>query len=201
MIRNIIFDFGNVFIEWDPRRIFKQTVPAERLEGFMQTVWREEWNNNLDQGMSFADNGKRLSVEEPQHGEYIRFFHEHWYDSLGDENPESLAILRELNSAGYHTYGLSNWSAETFPPTRKAHPFFNELHGIVISGEVGVCKPNPEIYRILLNRYNMQPEECVFIDDRQENLLPAHRMGMATVQFRSAAQVRQELKKLKINIL
>jgi HAD superfamily hydrolase (TIGR01509 family) len=176
MIKNIIFDFGNIFIEWNPRRIFSKIIPAESIDNFMQTVWREEWNNNLDSGITFAENEKILCEKYPQHSEYIKVFHQYWYESLGAENPES----------------------ETFPPTREAHPFFNTLDGIVLSSEVKVCKPNPEIYRILLERYQLRPEESVFIDDRQENLDAAQKLGIATILFQMAKQVREDLKRLGV---
>jgi 2-haloacid dehalogenase len=200
MIKNIIFDFGNVFIGWDPRRIFRQIIPDNELDNFMQTVWREEWNNNLDSGITFAENERILSAKYPQHKEYITFFNQHWYDSLSEENPESVTLLANVQQAGYATYGLSNWSAETFPSTMEAHPFFKTLTGIVLSGEEGVCKPDPPIYHILLGRYRLHPEECVFIDDRQENLDTAKRLGIDTVLFQTAAQVRESLKNKGVRI-
>ncbi|MDR1120660.1 MAG: HAD family phosphatase [Dysgonamonadaceae bacterium] len=200
MIKNILFDFGNVFLEWNPRRIFSQIIPGNELDSFMQTVWNDEWNNNLDSGITFAENEAILSQKYPQHRTYIAYFHAHWYDSLGDENPESIALLADLQQAGYATYGLSNWSAETFPVARKAHPFFDTLTGIVISGEERTCKPHPEIYRILMERYRLSPEESVFIDDRQENLDAARRLGMETVRFQSAAQVREALKTKSVDL-
>jgi 2-haloacid dehalogenase len=193
MIKNIIFDFGNVFIEWNPRNVFRKAYSGEKVEYIMQNVYRETWNNNLDRGLTFVENEKILRAESPQHSEYIRTFHEHWYESLGDENSESVALLAGLQQAGYKTYGLSNWSAETFPPTRKAHPFFNTFDGILLSSEVKVCKPDPAIYKILLERYQLLPEESVFIDDRQENLDTARRLGMETVLFETAGQVREAL--------
>jgi 2-haloacid dehalogenase len=200
MIKNIIFDFGNVFIEWNPQRIFRRILPENELDNFMKTVWREEWNNNLDCGISFADNEKQLSAKYPQHSRYIAYFHAHWYNSLGEENRESLLLLSDLQKAGYSTYGLSNWSAETFSSTKIAHPFFNTLTDIVISGEEKVCKPDFKIYRILLERYQLVPEECVFIDDRQENLEPAKRLGIESVLFRTTQQTRDDLKKMEILI-
>ena len=200
MIKNIIFDFGNVFVGWDPRRIFRQIIPGNDLDNFMQTVWREEWNNNLDSGITLAENEQILSAKYPQHKEYITFFNRHWYDSLSEENPESVALLADVQQAGYATYGLSNWSAETFPSTMEAHPFFKTLTGIVLSGKEKVCKPDPKIYQILLERYRLIPEACVFIDDRQENLDTAQQLGIETVLFLTAGQVRESLKSKGVRI-
>ena len=194
MIKNVIFDFGNVFIEWNPRRIFRQIIPEKDIENFMQTVWRDEWNSNLDSGISFVENERILLAKYPQYKEYILYYLQHWYESLSDEYPESVALLTEVQQAGYATYGLSNWPAETFPPTMEKHPFFKTLKGIVLSGEERVCKPDPKIYQILLQRYRLLPEECVFIDDRQENLDTAQQLGIETILFRTVEQVRKELK-------
>jgi 2-haloacid dehalogenase len=193
LIKNIIFDFGNVFIEWNLRNIFRKVYSGEDVEYIMQNVYSEEWNNNLDKGIAFAENEKILTAKYPQYKRYITYFHEHWHESLGEENEDSLTLLADLQQAGYATYGLSNWSAETFPPTKIVHPFFNTLTGIVISGEEKVCKPDPEIYRILLGRYRLLPEESIFIDDRQENLDTAKSLGIETILFRTAGQVRKDL--------
>jgi 2-haloacid dehalogenase len=196
--RNIIFDFGNVLIEWDPRRIFRDMIPAEELESFMQNVWKDEWNGNLDRGVSLAENERSMKEKYPQHSRYIAAYHARWYDSLGEENQESVALLSQLQRAGYSTYGLSNWSAETFPVTRRQHPFFNSFDGIVLSGEEKVCKPDPRIYAILLERYRLHPRQCIFIDDRQENLDAAEKMGITPILFTSAARVRAELESLGV---
>ncbi|MDR1610731.1 MAG: HAD family phosphatase [Candidatus Symbiothrix sp.] len=201
MIKNIIFDFGNVFIEWNPRWIFQPIIPEKDLDRFMQTVWRDEWNGNLDSGISFVENEQILSAKYPQHKEYITWFHQHWYDSLSEENQESIALLADAQQAGYATYGLSNWSAETFPSTIEAHPFFKTLCGIVLSGEEKVCKPEPGIYQILLERYQLIPEECVFIDDRQENLDTAQKLGIETILFQTAGQVRECLRSKRLGVV
>ncbi|MDR0573313.1 MAG: HAD family phosphatase [Tannerella sp.] len=194
MIKNIIFDFGNVFIGWNPCNIFRKAYSDEKAEYILKNVYREAWNNSLDRGLTFVENEKKLCAEYPHLSEYIRVFHKHWYESLGEENPESIALLTDLQQEGYRTYGLSNWSSETFPPTRKAHPFFNTFDGILLSSEVKVCKPDPAIYKILLEHYQLQAAESVFIDDRQENLDGATEAGIASILFQTAEQVRQELK-------
>jgi 2-haloacid dehalogenase len=164
----------------------------------MQSVYSEEWNNNLDRGITFAENERLLCKQHPQHSKYIKAFHAYWYESLGNENPESVDLLVDLQKAGYKTYGLSNWSAETFPPTCKTHAFFNTLDGILLSSEVKVCKPNPQIYQILLERYQLQAGESIFIDDRQENVDAAKGLGIHGILFQTAQQVRKGLENLNV---
>ena len=193
MITNIIFDFGNVLIEWDPRRVFQKIIPPGDMERFMRDVWQCEWNENLDRGVTMADNARAMREKYPQHAGYIDYFHEHWHESLGAVNTGSVALLADLKRAGLRAYGLSNWSAETFPPTRAKHAFFGMLDGIVISGEARVCKPDPAIYNILLERHALRASESLFIDDRQDNIDAALKLGIGGIRFQSAAQARRDL--------
>jgi len=198
MITSIIFDFGNVFIEWDPRRLFQKIIPAGDMERFMREVWRYEWNDNLDRGATLADNARAMREKYPHHAGYIDYFHEHWRDSLGAVNPGSVALLSDLKRAGFRAYGLSNWSAETFATVRTDYVFFDWLDGIVISGEERVCKPDPAIYKILLERYALRASECLFIDDRQDNIDAALGLGIGGIQFRDAEQSRRELEAIGV---
>jgi 2-haloacid dehalogenase len=106
--------------------------------------------------------------------------------------------MKELKQAGYPLYGLSNWSAETFPHARQKHDFFDLLDDFVISGEVGHAKPHPEIFQILLDRIGRPACECLFIDDSLANIEQAQTMGFATIHFRSPEQLRSDLRALSI---
>ncbi|MDR2673574.1 MAG: HAD family phosphatase [Opitutaceae bacterium] len=193
MIKNIIFDLGNVFIEWDPRKAFRGLIAPENMERFMREVWRDEWNDNLDRGITLADNTRSLCEKYPAHAVYITCYHEHWRETLGAVNAGSVALLADLKRAGLRAYALSNWSAETFPSVRAEHSFFDLFDDIVISGDVGLCKPGAEIYQLLLKRHGLLPGECAFIDDRPDNVAAAARLGIAGIQFQTATQVREEL--------
>ncbi len=196
MIKNIIFDFGNVFIGWDPRKAFHGMIPPEDMERFMRETWRDEWNNNLDSGITLADNARRMCEKYPASAAYVTRYHERWRDTLGPVHADSVALLADVKRAGLRAYGLSNWSAETFPIVRPDLPFLDMLDDIVISGEVRLCKPDPAIYTLLLSRNNLRPEESVFIDDRADNVAGAENVGIIGIRFHTAAQVRAELENL-----
>jgi 2-haloacid dehalogenase len=194
MIKNIIFDFGNVLIRWDPRFLYRRYFNTEvELEKFMQNEWKDEWNENLDKGISLAQNMQLMSEKYPQHRTYIEAFHLHWQDALGGVIQESVELLYNLQRAGYATYGLTNWSAETFAIVRTQYPFFGTFRGIVVSGEERVCKPSAEIFRILLQRYQLNATECVLLDDRKENIEGAHYAGLNAILFTSAQEAREAL--------
>jgi 2-haloacid dehalogenase len=199
-IKAIIFDFGNVLLEWNPRYVYERFFPndPEVMESFLEEVNFMEWNALQDQGRSFTEGVAVLSKEFPHYSHLIQAYQDNWIDSLGDSLDGTVEILKELKKAGYPVYGLSNWSAETFPRAREKHDFFDLLDDMVISGEVGQVKPHPEIFQILLERIGKPAEECLFIDDALTNIQQAQAMGFATVLFESPEQLRTRLVDLKI---
>lgn len=199
-IKAIVFDFGNVLLDWNPRYVYRRFFPGdpEAMERFLKEINFTEWNLLQDKGRPFAEGVAALSSEFPHHAELIRAYHENWVYSLGDSIAGSVHILEELKRAGYELYGLSNWSAETFPQARNRHRFFELLDDYVISGDVGHVKPSPEIFEILLAKVGRPAAECLFVDDALPNIHQAQRLGFATIHFRSPEQLRKALQALRI---
>jgi 2-haloacid dehalogenase len=102
-------------------------------------------------------------------------------------------VMREVKRAGYPVYGLSNWSTESFPWVQHKYTFLSELDDFLLSGMVGIAKPDERIFHAFLQRIDRPAEECVFIDDSQANIDVANRLGFAGILFRSALQLRAEL--------
>ncbi|HSJ85784.1 MAG TPA: HAD family phosphatase [Anaerolineales bacterium] len=198
-IRAIIFDFGNVLLEWNPRLVYRRFFRNEQeMERFLHDVNFMDWNLQQDKGRSFAEGVSELSKEFPQYAELIQAYHDNWIDSIGNSLTGTIEIMKRLKNAGYPLYGLSNWSAETFPIARDKYEFFSLLEDIVISGEVGAVKPDPEIFEILLRRIGRPASECLFIDDALANIEAARTLGFATVHFQSPEQLENELQKLEL---
>ena len=199
-IKAIVFDFGNVLLEWDPRYVYQRFFPndPEGMERFFKEVNFMEWNLLQDKGRPFREGVAVLSRQFPHYSHLIQAYHEHWTDSLGDSLDGTVEIMKQLKTAGYPLYGLSNWSAETFPHVRQKHDFFDLLDDMVISGEVGQVKPHPEIFQIMLDRIGRPAHECLFIDDATANIQQAQKMGFATVHFQSPEQLRGALHELDI---
>ncbi|HEY3475307.1 MAG TPA: HAD family phosphatase, partial [Anaerolineales bacterium] len=197
-IKAIIFDFGNVLLEWNPRYVYRRFFPddPEGMERFLEEVNFMDWNLHPDKGRPFADGVAILSREFPHYSHLIRAYHENWIDSLGESLSGTVQIMKELKQASYPLYGLSNWSAETFPHARQKHDFFNLLDDFVISGEVGHVKPHPEIFQIMLDRIGRSANECLFIDDSMTNIEQAKKMGFVTIHFQSPEQLRADLHEL-----
>jgi 2-haloacid dehalogenase len=199
-IKAIVFDYGNVLVEWDPRYVYQHYFPndPQAMERFFHEVNFMEWNAQQDKGRSFADGVAALSKEFPQHAHLIQAYYDHWKDSIGEAHWGTVEIMKQLKQAGYRLYGLSNWSAETFPHIREQYEFFNMFEDMVISGEVGHVKPQPEIFHILLEKVGKPAQECLFIDDSLANIQQAQKIGFATIQFESPEQLATVLRDMKL---
>lgn len=112
---------------------------------------------------------------------------------IGESFPESVDMLRELKANGYKIYGLTNWSAETIGIAFERFDFFKEFDGIVVSGDEKLLKPDERIYKVLLERYKLKAEECVFMDDNPTNVEAAIRLGIQGIVFDNAAHVKEQI--------
>ena len=198
-IRAIIFDFGGVLIEWDPRNLYRHYFnQPEKIEQFLSDVNFSQWNIEQDRGRPFAEGIAVLSAQYPHYATYIHAFGERWDETLVGTIDGTVKILRELKQAGYPLYALSNWSAETFPIARRKFDFFDAFDEIILSGAVGMVKPERGIFELLLQKIGRPAHECLFIDDALANIQQADRMGFKTVLFKSSQQLRAELRELEL---
>jgi 2-haloacid dehalogenase len=201
-ITAVAFDLGGVLIDWNPRHLYRKFFGADEaaMERFLAEVCTREWNARLDAGRSFAEGVAELVEAHPDQAELISAYQLRWAEMLGEAFEGTVAILRELQRAGFPTYGLSNWSAETYPVTRPRYPFLDEMDGILISGEVGVGKPDPAIFRHFLERFRLTAENTVYIDDWDLNVAAAAALGMTALLFRGAAKLRRDLRDLGLPV-
>jgi len=199
-VRAIIFDFGNVLLEWNPRYVYQRYFPddPDGMESFLREVNFMEWNLQQDKGRPFAEGVATLSEKFPHYAQLIQAYHDNWTDSIGTPYEGTIAIMRQLKRAGYPLYGLSNWSAETFPRAREKYDFFDLLDDFVISGDVGLVKPDPEIFQILLKKIGKPAQDCLFIDDAQANIDQAQKMRFVTILFQSPEQLETSLRELNV---
>ena len=193
-IQAVIFDFGSVLVDWSPHNLYRHFIKQpHEIDRFLSEINFAEWNAQQDKGRPFAQAVAELSSEFPQHARLISAFHEHWEDSIVGSIDGTVVILRKLKQLGYPLYGLSNWSAETFPLVREKHTYFDLFDDIIISGEVKLIKPDPQIFRFMLNKFKLEAQACLFIDDSMANIKTANELGFATIHFQSPAQLEIEL--------
>lgn len=192
-IKNIIFDFGGVLVDWNPRHLYKDRFKdTDEMESFLKNICTEEWNIEQDRGRSLSEGTIELQNKFPEHSASIQLFYDQWEVMLKSEIPETVALLYKLKK-NYPLYGLTNWSAETIDIAYKRFPFFKEFDGIVVSGVEKLIKPDKRIYQLLLDRYDIKAEESIFIDDNIHNVEAAREIGFYAIHFKNAAQLEADL--------
>ncbi|MGV8964091.1 MAG: HAD family hydrolase [Candidatus Saccharimonadaceae bacterium] len=182
-IKNIIFDFGGVLVDWNPIYLYSKLMDDEiEMNHFLENICNSEWNIKQDAGRPLADATEILQKEYPEYKDLIGHFYGRWDEMLGGVIEENVRVLKMLKPH-YPIYGLTNWSAETITIAYDRYDFFNHLEGIVVSGDEKLIKPDPKLYEILLERYNLKANESLFIDDNAHNIETALDMGFQTIHF------------------
>jgi 2-haloacid dehalogenase len=192
-INNIVFDFGGVLVDWNPRYLYKDHFKTEvEMEDFLENICTDAWNIEQDRGRPLAEATKLLQNKYPKFHDLISLFYGEWETMMKSNIPGTVKVLHEVRPK-YNLYGLTNWSAETIDFAYNRFDFFEHFDGIVVSGVEKLIKPNHAIYHLLLNRYNIKADESVFIDDNAANIKAAKELGFQTVHFVSPEQLREEL--------
>lgn len=191
----IVFDFGGVFFDWNPRYLYQAYFPGDKpaMEHFLEEVGFDEWNLEQDRGRSFQEAVAELSQRFPQYSKLIHAFVQDWENSIKDVYQESIDILWTLKQAGYPVYGLSNWSVETFRRIRPKYAFLSWFDDILLSGEVKLVKPDERFFQVFLDRIGRKAQECLLVDDSIENITAARQMGFDAIHFQSPEQLAREL--------
>lgn len=193
-ITDVVFDLGGVLIDWNPRYVYRELFEnEEEMEWFLANICTSEWNAKQDAGRMFEEATAELLEKHPEHESLIRAYYDRWEDMLAGPIPGSVEILREVRDSSYGLYGLTNWSAESFPVARQRYDFLNWFEGIVVSGEICMIKPDPEIFEHLSRVFGLEPSASVFIDDVAVNVDAARAAGYRAIQFQNPDQLRSEL--------
>jgi 2-haloacid dehalogenase len=193
-VESAVFDFGGVIVDWSPRHLYRQVIDDdEKLDRFLSEVCTLEWHMQHDHGRPMAETIPALCRQHPEFETEIGVWRERYVDMIDGYIEGMLSLLDELRANGVRLFGLSNMPAEVIDELRVAYPELARLDGTVISGEERIMKPDPELYRRLMRRFDVIPERSVFVDDRADNVDAAASLGFRAVHFRSAAQLRTEL--------
>lgn len=196
----IIWDLGAVLIDWNPHHLYRKIFDEEaEMLHFLENVCTFEWNEEQDGGRTIQEANDYLIARHPAHEENIKAYYGRWEEMLGGPIEDSVEILREMKSRGEHKlYALTNWSAELFPIALERYDFLSCFDGIVVSGTEKDRKPNHSFYHTLLNRYNLQPSETLFIDDNLRNIKAAEQLGIDSIHFTSPEDLRELLKRMGV---
>jgi 2-haloacid dehalogenase len=197
LVDAVVWDLGGVLIDWDPRHLYRQVFADEaEMEWFLAEVCHPEWNETQDAGRPFAAGIAEAVGRHPAYRDQIEAFFARWPEMVAGEVEGSAALLDALVARGVPAYALTNWSAETFPLARPRFPFLETFAGIVVSGEEGTRKPHAGIFRILCERFDLDPASTLFVDDSERNVAAARDLGFVAHRFTTAAALADELVRL-----
>lgn len=197
---NVVFDIGNVLIHWDPRVLYRKIFATEdEVEWFLSNVCTHDWNLEQDRGRSFEDAIAEATARHPSHADAIAAYHHRWAETIIGPIAGTVTILEELKAKGTALYAITNWHQDKFRETQARFPFLSSsFRDIVVSGDEQLVKPDPAIYRLLLDRNGLEASSCLFIDDSPKNVAGAQAVGMEAHHFTSPEALRGYLKRAGI---
>ena len=200
--QTIIFDLGGVLVDWNPEYVFLNEFKGDRkkMNWFFENICTNEWNEQQDGGKLISKATEERIKLFPKYKSLIKMYYGKWEYMLKGEISGSVEILKKLKKMKFNLITLTNWSAETFPVALKRFKFLKLFSGIVVSGEIQMLKPFPEIYNHTLKKYDLNPSECIFIDDRPINVFGTKKCGIDGIIFETPLQLIKNLKKFKIEI-
>jgi 2-haloacid dehalogenase len=194
----VIFDVGRVLYDWDPRILYRCLIDDDRaLDAFLRDVVTHEWHFQHDAGRDFADTSAELVALYPQHAELIAVWGPRFLESIGAPIAGMGALVDELEAADVPLFAITNFSHEFWPPFRaREAAMFDRFRDVVVSGAEKLVKPDPAIYRLALDRFGLEAERTVFIDDNAANVAGAASVGLIALHFENEPKLRTELTEL-----
>ena len=194
-----LFDLGNVFFDWNPRHFYKDVFSnTNEMEHFLSEICNDKWNIQQDAGRSIEEAEKELIPLFPEYQDKIKLYYKNHIKMIKGVFETSIELLEELKKKSYLCYVLSNWSAETFLDTKEHFSFLNFFDGLIISGEEKLIKPDPKIFHLACEKFNLIPENTIFIDDRIENIDSAFKLNFQTIHLINPSEIKSLVKK-KLN--
>jgi 2-haloacid dehalogenase/putative hydrolase of the HAD superfamily len=193
-VKAVVFDVGNVIVRWDPRTLYSKIFPdpAER-DWFLANVCTMAWHIRHDAGVTFAENRAPLHARFPEHKAAILAWEDRWPEMFSGAIPETEDAIEALAAREAPMFGLTNMSAETAAGTFAMSPAFKRLRHIVVSGEVGLMKPDPRIFALTAERTGLAPSELLLVDDSAVNIAAAAACGYDVHRFDDPAALAPAL--------
>jgi 2-haloacid dehalogenase len=200
-IRHIVFDIGKVLIHYDPHLVFSRFIPDETERNwFFENVCTHDWNVEQDRGRSWEDAEALAIKTHPGHEENIRNFRRYWHEMVPHAYEDSVALMKRLIDKGYDVTMLTNWAKDTFKEAQARFPFLAWPRGVTVSGEIGLIKPDREIYEVHARNFGLEPAASLFIDDSLKNVEAARAAGWQALLFEGAAKLEEDLRGLGVRV-
>lgn len=190
----VVFDIGGVLLDWSPNYLYDDLIPdAARREHFLTEIASPEWNHFQDAGRPWAEAVAELTQRYPDHGEWIAAYDTGWLRMCRGIIAGTARLHDEIRAAGVPTYALTNFSVEKWEVAKQTFPELRLFDGEVVSGIEKVTKPDEKIFRILLERYDLDPASTFYTDDVRRNVDGARAVGLTAELFTGADDLRTQL--------
>lgn len=183
MIKAVVFDIGNVLLEWHPERLFDSVIGEEKRKALFAEVDLHSMNLDVDRGAPFKDTVFALAEKHPEWADEIRMWHDRWLDMASPAIPHSARLMTALQANGIPVFSLTNFGVDTYEFAAGHYPFMRQFDRDFISGHLRVLKPEAQIYEILETESGLSGEALLFTDDRPDNITAAAERGWKTHLF------------------
>ncbi len=198
-IDTVIFDVGNVLYRWDLRCLFQKLIDdADELNWFLLNVVTPEWHFQHDAGRPLADMLPERIAQFPQYEAHINAYAARFNETIPGPVAGSLALVEQLAANGVSLFGITNFGSEFWQGFRPTAAIFDHFSDIVVSGDEKLLKPDAAIYELALKRFDVGADQCLFVDDRLENIEGAEAQGIKGHHFQDSVMLEQELKALAL---
>jgi len=179
----VVFDIGNVLIEWQPERFYDSVIGAQRRREMFAAVDLHAMNDRVDMGEHFTDTVYATAETYPDWREEIRMWHDRWIEMASPLIDHSVRLMAALQAKGVPVFSLTNFGIESYDFAATHYPFLHQFDRDFISGHMGMIKPAPEIYAALEDASGVDPAQLIFTDDRADNIAAAAARGWRTHLF------------------
>ena len=182
-IEAVIFDIGNVLIEWQPERFYDGVIGEDRRRAMFEAVDLHGLNERVDMGENYHDVFYAAAQNQPEYGDEIRMWHDRWIEMATPIIPHSVRLMAALQAKGVPVFSLTNFGIETYDHAATFYPFLRNFDRDFISGHMRMIKPDPSIYAAVEDACGIAPAHLIFADDRADNIAAAKARGWQTHLF------------------
>ena len=191
-VKKFLFDLGNVFFDWNPERILKPIFnDDERMNFFINNISFPLLDTRCDAGITIEVAVNDAIKKFPEFEKEIKFYYPNHGNMVGGFFQKTVDVFYKIKELNYPCFVLSNWSAETYEGMEETYPFLKDFDGKIISGRDFLIKPDPAIYELAISRFDLMPQETLFIDDRLDNIEAAQKLNFQTIHLTNPSLIQE----------
>ena len=192
IVKKFLFDLGNVFFDWNPERILKPIFnDDERMNFFINNISFPLLDTRCDAGITIEVAVNDAIKKFPEFEKEIKLYYPNHKNMVGGFFQKTVDVFYKIKELNYPCFVLSNWSAETYEGMEETYPFLKDFDGKIISGRDFLIKPDPAIYELAISRFDLIPQETLFIDDRLDNIEAAQKLNFQTIHLTDPSLIQE----------